>query len=58
MAMGEGRRGCMTHACKLQDFGCQIFEHCCHIDGCLGAYAHLVLGVLLQETLDTAAREL
>lgn len=48
----------MTHACKLQDFGCQIFEHCCHIDGCLGAYAHLVLGVLLQETLDTAAREL
>lgn len=48
----------MTHACQLEDFGSQVLENCCNIDGCLGANAHLVLGVLLQETLDTTAGEL
>ena len=47
-----------THSCKLKNFGCQVFEHGCDIDGSLGADAHLVLGVLLEEALDTTAREL
>lgn len=48
----------VTHSCKLKNLGGQIFEYGCDIDGSLGTYAHLVLGVLLQETLDTSAREL
>jgi hypothetical protein len=48
----------MTHACKLQDFGCQVLKYGSNIDGSLGAHAHLVLSVLLQEALDTTAREL
>jgi len=47
-----------TYACKLKDFGSQILEDGGDIDSCLGTNAHLVLGVLLQETLDTTAREL
>ena len=47
-----------TYSCKLEDLGGQIFEYSCDIDGSLGADAHLVLGVLLEEALDTTAREL
>ena len=48
----------VTYSCKLEDLGGQIFEYGCDIDGSLGADAHLVLGVLLEEALDTTAREL
>lgn len=48
----------MTHSCKLQDFGSQILEHSRDVDCSLRTNTHLVLGVLLQESLDTAAGEL
>lgn len=48
----------MTYARKFEDFSSQIFQHGSNIDGSLGTNAHLVLGVLLQETLDTTARKL
>jgi hypothetical protein len=48
----------MTHPCQLKNLGGEVFENGCDIDGCLGTDAHLVLGVLLQKTLDTTAREL
>jgi len=43
---------------KLEDFGGEIFQNSSDVDGSLGAYAHLVLGVVLEETLYTTAREL
>ena len=48
----------VTYSCKLEDLGGQIFEYGCDIDGSFGADAHLALGVLLEEALDTTAREL
>jgi len=48
----------MTHSCKLEDFSCQVFEDSCNVDCSLGSNAHLILGVVLQETLDTTAGEL
>lgn len=48
----------MTHSCEFEDFGSQVLEHGSDIDGCLGADAHFVLGVGLEETLDTTAWEL
>lgn len=48
----------MTYACQLKDFGSQILEYSSNVNGSLGADAHLVLGVGLEETLDTAAGEL
>jgi hypothetical protein len=45
-------------ACKFEDFGCQVFENCCDVDGGFCTDAHLVLGLRLEETLDTAAGEL
>ena len=48
----------MTHSCKLENFSSQIFKDCGDIDGCLGSNAHLVLSVVLEETLDTTAWEL
>ena len=48
----------VTHSCKLEDFGCQIFQNGGYVDCGLGSYAHLVLGVVLEETLDTTAGEL
>lgn len=47
-----------TYACKFEDFSSQVLEDGCDVDGSLCAYAHLVLGVVLEETLDTTAREL
>lgn len=47
-----------TYACKLEHLSSKILQHGGDIDCCLGADAHLVLGVLLQETLDTTAGEL
>lgn len=48
----------MTHSCELKDFSGQVFEDGGNVDGSLGSNAHLILGVVLQETLDTTAREL
>lgn len=53
----QGREN-MTHACQLKDFGSQVFQHRRDIDRSLGTNAHLVLGVLLQETLNATAGEL
>ena len=48
----------MTHSCKLKDFSGQVFEDGGNVDCSLGTNAHLILGVVLQETLDTTAGEL
>lgn len=48
----------MTHSCELEDFSGQVFEDSGNIDGSLGSNTHLILGVVLQETLDTTAGEL
>jgi len=48
----------MTHSCELENFGGQVFEDGGNVDGSLGSNAHLILGVVLQETLDTTAGEL
>ena len=45
-------------ASELEDFGGEIFEDGGNVDGSFGAHAHLVLGLRLQEALDTTAREL
>jgi hypothetical protein len=45
-------------ACQFENFGGQVFQHCCDVDGSFGADAHLVLGLRLEETLDTTAGEL
>lgn len=47
-----------TYPRKFEDFGSEILEHRGNVNSRLGADAHLVLCVLLQETLDTAARKL
>jgi len=57
-SQAEKERLEMTHSCELENFSSQIFEDCSNIDGSLGSNAHLVLGVVLQETLDTTAGEL
>lgn len=43
---------------KLEDFGGEVLEDRGHVDSSLRSDAHLVLGLGLQETLDTAAWEL
>jgi len=43
---------------KFEDFGGEIFQNSSDVDGSLGAYAHLVLSVVLEETLYATAREL
>jgi hypothetical protein len=48
----------MTHSCKLKNFGGEIFEDSGNVDSRLGSYSHLVLRVVLQETLDTTTGEL
>jgi hypothetical protein len=48
----------VTHSCELKNFGGEVFEDCSNVDSSLGSHAHLVLGVVLQETLDTTTREL
>jgi hypothetical protein len=45
-------------SCQFEDFGGQVFQHCCDVDGGFGADAHLVLGLRLEETLYTTAGEL
>lgn len=47
-----------TYACQLQHFGSQVFEDGRDVDCGLGTDSHLVLSVLLEETLHTTAREL
>lgn len=45
-------------ACQFENFGGQVFQHCCDVDGSFGADAHLVLSLRLEETLDTTAGKL
>jgi len=45
-------------SCELENFSSQVFENGGNVDGSLGSHAHFVLGVVLQETLDTTAGEL
>ena len=45
-------------ACQFKNFGGQVFQHCCDVDGSFGADAHLVLSLRLEETLHTTAGEL
>jgi len=45
-------------ACQLENFGGEVFEDGGDVYSCLCADAHLVLGLRLEETLDTAAWEL
>jgi len=48
----------VTYACQLKNLGSQVLQYSRDIDCCLGANAHLILGVLLEEALDTTAGEL
>jgi hypothetical protein len=50
--------GRKTYAGQFKHLGGEILEYGGDIDSCLGANAHLVLCVLLEEALDTTAREL
>lgn len=43
---------------QFEDFGGQVFQHCCDVDSSFGADAHLILSLRLEETLDTTAGEL
>lgn len=45
-------------ACEFQDFGGEVLEDGSNVDGSFGADAHLVLGLRLEETLDTSAWKL
>ena len=47
-----------THPRKFKHLGGKVLQHGSDVNSCLGANAHLVLSVLLQEALDTAAGEL
>lgn len=47
-----------TYTCQLEHFSSQVLEDCSDVNSSFGADAHLVLSVGLEETLDTAAREL
>jgi hypothetical protein len=48
----------MIHSCKLENLCGKIFEDSSNVYGSLGSNAHLILSVVLQETLDATAREL
>jgi hypothetical protein len=56
--VAAGVKAAATHPCELQNFSSEVLQHRGDIDGRLGTYAHLVLCVLLEEALDTTAREL
>ena len=48
--------GCV--AGEFEDFGGKVFENCGDVDGGFRSDAHLVLGLRLEETLDTSAGKL
>lgn len=48
----------MTHSCKFENFGGEIFENSGNVNGGLRSNSHLILRVVLQETLNTTAGEL
>lgn len=54
----SGKGHGITYTRKLEDFSGKILQHCRHVDCCFSANAHLVLRVLLEESLDTTAWEL
>lgn len=45
-------------ACQFENFGGKILQNSSDIDSSFGSDAHLVLCIVLQETLDATAREL
>jgi hypothetical protein len=47
-----------TYPGKFKHFGGQVLEYGSNVNSCLGADAHLILGVLLEKPLDAPAREL
>jgi hypothetical protein len=47
-----------THSCEFKNFSGQVFENSSYINSCLGSDAHLILGIVLQEPLDTSTRKL
>ena len=47
-----------AYASEFEDFSGQVLQHSGNVHGSLCANTHLVLGVVLEETLDTAAGEL
>lgn len=47
-----------THSGELEDFGGEVLKNGGHVDGGLGSDTHLVLGVVLEEALNTSAWEL
>lgn len=54
---GEERTG-TAYTSEFKNFCGEILEDCGHVYGSFGTDTHLVLGVVLQETLDTTAWEL
>lgn len=54
----ESRIWWTTYACQLEDLGGQILQHSCNVDCSFCSDAHLVLGVLLEETLNATTGEL
>jgi hypothetical protein len=47
-----------THSSQLENLSSEILKNSGDVDSGFGTNAHLVLGVVLQETLDTTAGEL
>lgn len=47
-----------TYSCKFENFSCEVLEDSSDVDGSFRTDTHLVLSVVLQETLDTTTREL
>lgn len=41
-------------ACQLEDFGRQVFENCSRVHGSLSANTDVILGAVLQVTVNTA----
>lgn len=54
----SGNAGNKTYPRELKNLGGKVLQHGSDVDSCLRADAHLILGVLLEEALHTAAREL
>jgi hypothetical protein len=47
-----------AYSCELKNLSGEILKDCSDVHSGLGTNAHLVLSVVLQETLDTTARKL
>lgn len=47
-----------TYACQFENFGGEILENSGDVNSSFSSDSHLILAVLLEEALDTTAREL